>query len=312
MATTAAALLAAFNGKSVPIPGVSNGGSGSPFGIDSAQVPNPITGPATPGSSGFAQNQMAGLQDQVGQSQSDYQNQQAANRAQLFANIKPASVGGGGTIYGAAAQGGNGQTDPFGQFNDAISSIRDRGTTATAIAGTVAQGQWDSKLQSLNDQYKANSATASKGWDPTQIGTMLGNVQGQMPTGADLNNPGAKAVMLAQQVVKGNVPYVWGGNSLTKGVDCSGLVQQVYGRIGIQLPRTSTEQAKFGKVVPNLAQALPGDLILEYSPYEPAGLQQYGHVGIYLGNGMVIEAPGTGKNVRVGPIVNMTRIVRPW
>jgi cell wall-associated NlpC family hydrolase len=44
----------------------------------------------------------------------------------------------------------------------------------------------------------------------------------------------------AQQYV--GTPYVWGGNSLTKGVDCSGLVQQVFGKFGISLPRTTYDQ----------------------------------------------------------------------
>src|SRR5690606_16347624 len=61
----------------------------------------------------------------------------------------------------------------------------------------------------------------------------------------------------AQQYI--GIPYVWGGNSLTKGVDCSGLVQQVYKQFGIALPRTADQQAHTG-VKTSISKLLPGDL----------------------------------------------------
>ncbi len=72
--------------------------------------------------------------------------------------------------------------------------------------------------------------------------------------------------------------YVWGGTSLSKGVDCSGFVQQVYKHFGVTLPRTSTEQRRAGRGV-SVSDIKPGDIVC-YS----------GHVGIYAGNGMIIHA----------------------
>lgn len=73
-------------------------------------------------------------------------------------------------------------------------------------------------------------------------------------------------------------PYVYGGNSLTNGTDCSGFVKGVYAAFGINLPRTSSEQRSVGYAV-SLSEIQPGDIVC-YS----------GHVGIYAGNNTLIHA----------------------
>jgi cell wall-associated NlpC family hydrolase len=85
------------------------------------------------------------------------------------------------------------------------------------------------------------------------------------------------------------VPYLWGGTT-PSGFDCSGFTRYVFQQVGISLPRTSSEQRYAGTEVPASA-AQPGDLI--WSP---------GHIGIYVGEGMQIEAPSPGKAVRYTPI----------
>ncbi|WP_344105804.1 C40 family peptidase [Myceligenerans crystallogenes] len=85
------------------------------------------------------------------------------------------------------------------------------------------------------------------------------------------------------------VPYVWGGNT-PAGFDCSGFTSYVYAQVGIDLPRTSSEQRYAGTTVSS-AQAQPGDLI--WSP---------GHIAIYAGDGMQIEAPVPGETVRYSSI----------
>ncbi|MFC8796210.1 C40 family peptidase [Promicromonospora sp. NPDC057138] len=81
------------------------------------------------------------------------------------------------------------------------------------------------------------------------------------------------------------VPYLWGG-STPAGMDCSGFTSYVFAQVGINLPRTSSEQRYAGTEVP-WSQAQPGDLL--WSP---------GHIAIYAGDGMQIEAPLPGKTVR--------------
>lgn len=73
-------------------------------------------------------------------------------------------------------------------------------------------------------------------------------------------------------------PYVWGGTSLTNGADCSGFVQAVYANFGISMPRTSSQMRSAGVEV-SFEQAIPGDVFC----YE-------GHVGIYMGNGQIVNA----------------------
>jgi len=78
-------------------------------------------------------------------------------------------------------------------------------------------------------------------------------------------------------------PVVWGGATPAQGFDCSGLVQYVYRRAGINLPRTADLQFLVGRTVsPTSLQS--GDLVY-YTTYEPGA----SHVGIYIGNGKIIH-----------------------
>jgi hypothetical protein len=90
------------------------------------------------------------------------------------------------------------------------------------------------------------------------------------------------------------VPYKWGGTDPATGLDCSGFVQQVYEDLGLQLPRVSRDQAKAGTPVADLAQAKPGDLVAFGDPVD--------HIGIYVGNGKMIEAPHTGDVVKIADV----------
>lgn len=87
-------------------------------------------------------------------------------------------------------------------------------------------------------------------------------------------------------------PYVWGGTSLTKGCDCSGYVQAIFRKYGYSLPRTSREQAKVGTKI-SLADAKPGDLVF----YGKGGTVN--HVGIYIGNGQIVNASNRRTGIKV-------------
>lgn len=106
-----------------------------------------------------------------------------------------------------------------------------------------------------------------------------------------------KIVRLARSFV--GTPYVWGGTS-PNGFDCSGFVQYVYGKMGIQLPRVSYQQADAGKPVPlNKLQA--GDLVWWDINNRNNGAD---HIAIYLGGGLIAEAPRPGVNLRVRQLGN--------
>lgn len=104
---------------------------------------------------------------------------------------------------------------------------------------------------------------------------------------------GARAVAIAEQQL--GKPYVWaaaGPNSF----DCSGLVQYVYAQLGISLAHYTVSQWDETAHVP-LADAQPGNLVF----YQDSGGYIY-HVGIYIGNGEMIDAPQTGENVQIDTI----------
>jgi hypothetical protein len=103
------------------------------------------------------------------------------------------------------------------------------------------------------------------------------------------------------------VPYLWGGTDPAKGLDCSGFTQLVFGNLGIDLPRTSSQQATSGRAVASVAEARPGDLVFFDNSSSRAGVD---HVGIYVGNGKMIAAPQAGESVKVQDVGNPTVIRR--
>jgi peptidoglycan DL-endopeptidase CwlO len=109
------------------------------------------------------------------------------------------------------------------------------------------------------------------------------------PVNGDL---GSHVIQRAQTWL--GVPYVFGGCSRA-GVDCSCLVQNVYAAVGIHLPRVAVDQ--FNATSP-ISEPQPGDLVFFANTYEPG----ISHVGIYVGNGLQINAPTTGQVVSVAPV----------
>lgn len=95
-------------------------------------------------------------------------------------------------------------------------------------------------------------------------------------------------------------PYAWGGNSLVGGVDCSGLVQQVFASFGIQLPRVTYEQIGVGAAVAR-KNLQAGDLVFFDTDAAKKGPD---HVGIYLGAGKFIHAPRPGKPVQISSLTD--------
>lgn len=93
-------------------------------------------------------------------------------------------------------------------------------------------------------------------------------------------------------------PYAWGGDDLKNGIDCSGLVQQVFKNFGISTSRTTYTQIGEGTAI-GMKGLRPGDLVFFETKASVPGPD---HVGIYMGNGKMVEAPKPGGKVQITDI----------
>ena len=111
------------------------------------------------------------------------------------------------------------------------------------------------------------------------------------PVTSNPNSVRNRIKTLATKYIGGK--YVWGGNSLETGVDCSGFVQQIYKQFGVTLPRVSREQAKKGTQVTAGKQKI-GDLVF-YTNSEGV----VDHVAIYIGNNQIVHAASTKAGIKI-------------
>lgn len=116
--------------------------------------------------------------------------------------------------------------------------------------------------------------------------------------GLDISGKNADVIETSLKYL--GVPYVWGGTS-PQGFDCSGFVQYVYAKHGVDLPRTTYYQENVGTKV-SKGDLQPGDLLFFGSPSH--------HVTMYIGNGQMIEAPQTGDVVKISPLRSFTQARR--
>jgi cell wall-associated NlpC family hydrolase len=103
--------------------------------------------------------------------------------------------------------------------------------------------------------------------------------------------------MLRAALSRVGMPYVWGAAGPTS-FDCSGLVQWSFAQAGVVMPRVAADQARTGPAVP-VSQAQPGDLIFYRT--DPTAPDYISHVAIFLGKGLMIQAPQPGQNVEIVP-----------
>jgi len=126
-------------------------------------------------------------------------------------------------------------------------------------------------------------------------------------SGSGYGSTASEGAVVAEATKYLGVPYLWGGTDPSKGLDCSGFTQLVFGNLGIDLPRVSAQQATAGRPVASIADARPGDLVFFDHSSSRAGID---HVGIYIGNGKMIAAPQEGETVKVQDVGNPTVIRR--
>lgn len=170
------------------------------------------------------------------------------------------------------------------QFEEDKEKLDDTITKVEARVTNLSQ-----RIQDAANQASSGSSSSSGGSSGSSSGS---NYVPPVGTG------GGAAIVSAAYKYKG-VPYVWGGASM-KGVDCSGLVMLAHKAIGVNLSHSSKSIGRGGKSVSE-ANLQPGDVVC-YS----------GHVGIYVGNGMMIHAPRRGEVVKVVKVYGNPWYRRYW
>jgi hypothetical protein len=149
------------------------------------------------------------------------------------------------------------------------------------------------------------AAAAATDWTAAASAAGLSGTPSTGATGSTTGTASEQAVVAEATKYLG-VPYLWGGTDPAKGLDCSGFTQRVYGNLGIDLPRVSSQQATAGRPVASLADARPGDLVF----FDHSSRPGIDHVGVYIGNGQMIAAPQEGETVKVQSVGKPTVIRR--
>jgi cell wall-associated NlpC family hydrolase len=102
----------------------------------------------------------------------------------------------------------------------------------------------------------------------------------------DTGSSGSRGLAADKGLQYIGTPYVWGGNDLRGGIDCSGFVKKLYSSEGYNLPRTAAEQALVGKPITRLEELQKGDRLYFWENKR----NKIGHTGIYLGNGYFVHS----------------------
>jgi cell wall-associated NlpC family hydrolase len=150
------------------------------------------------------------------------------------------------------------------------------------IASAVARDAFS--VTSAAEIRRAEMAAAMRSWGGPSVRDLLAN-----PPYPYFSLDQVVAVAKSYQ----GAPYRYGGAD-PSGFDCSGFTQYVYAQFGVALPHSASAQGAGGTAIAPSA-ALPGDLVV---------MDGGGHVGIYLGGNMMIDAPYSGQPVQVRPIYN--------
>lgn len=140
---------------------------------------------------------------------------------------------------------------------------------------------------SSNNSSNNSNGSGSGGTSSNSSGKPSSGSSEKPSSNVPYNPTGQSVVDYACQFV-GN-PYVWGGESLTNGADCSGFIKSVYAKFGVSLPHSSAAMRSCGRGV-SYSQAMPGDIIC-YS----------GHVAIYMGGGAIVHASNERDGIKISP-----------
>jgi len=155
-----------------------------------------------------------------------------------------------------------------------------------------------SRISELQTHLGLAPAAGAGTVNGTAFASALADATGTTAKGSGVS--GDQVVAAAKKYL--GTTYVFGSTDPAKGLDCSALVQRAYKDLGIDLPRTSGQQARAGTKVDSLAQAKPGDILAFDSPVD--------HVAIYLGGNKMIAAPKPGDHVKIQSVYETPTHIR--
>lgn len=135
---------------------------------------------------------------------------------------------------------------------------------------------------------------ANEFYQPARLGLTDTEQQNEPEQETDISHERATEALIDHGMGYLGIRYRRGGTSPETGLDCSGLVQNVFRHsLGLQLPRTAADMARLGEKV-NKNELLPGDLV-----FFKTSRRAFSHVGIYVGEGRFLHSPSSGGVVRV-------------
>lgn len=181
--------------------------------------------------------------------------------------------------------------------------VRSNASADSTVVTLVGEGE-DLVVQGVKDGWYRVEVDDQKGYisgDYVDISEKLPTAQTvtELKYGTGVSDVRVALVQYALQFV--GKPYVWGGTSLTNGIDCSGFTMQIYAHYGISLPHHAASQPGHGTRI-SASEARPGDLFFYGSG------SSIGHVGIYIGNGQIVHASNARTGIKISSAYYRTPI----
>ncbi len=178
----------------------------------------------------------------------------------------------------------------FGEI-EVVAVAKPKGPTPAQIRAARERAEREQAVREQAQREQSASQSSDQGSERSEQPASRSSARTAAPAPAPAPAPAAAngdVISIAKQYI--GTPYVYGGSS-PAGFDCSGFVQYVFAKAGKSLPRVTTAQQAATTPVSN---PQPGDLVFFGSPSW--------HVGIYLGNGMMIDSPRTGSSISIRPV----------